>query len=341
VIIKLKKKKYLQKAGVINIVRAFISIIIPIYNSEKYLEQCLDSVLKQSYSNYEVIMIDDESTDSSRMIYEKFVHTDKRFVSYHQKNHGVSGARNKGLDVAKGDIIVFLDSDDMIFPVFLEHIVQLFEEGNDLICFSAVNFKENIQCADICEDIFEVSVEKYTPEKLIENLLYHRQQLSITRSAYRREKYPELRFRKELHICEDVIMLLEILVLCTDEIPFVKTKLYGYRLHKQSLTHYGNWRKKLTGLTAMNIMEDILLDHDIYMEKAFISRRMNSMRLIYKSIPWKERRERNIVWENIRKYRKTVITDVQAQKAERLAAVVSLCGQRVYRFVLFLAETVR
>ena len=83
----MKKKKYLQKAGVINIVRAFISIIIPIYNSEKYLEQCLDSVLKQSYSNYEVIMIDDESTDSSRMIYEKFVHTDKRFVSYHQKNH--------------------------------------------------------------------------------------------------------------------------------------------------------------------------------------------------------------------------------------------------------------
>lgn len=63
-------------------------------------------------------MIDDGSTDSSRMIYEKFVHTDKRFVSYHQKNHGVSGARNKGLDVAKGDIIVFLDSDDMIFPVF-------------------------------------------------------------------------------------------------------------------------------------------------------------------------------------------------------------------------------
>ena len=62
-----------------------ISIIVPVYNSEKYLEQCLNSVLKQSYSNYEVIMIDDGSTDSSRMIYEKFVHTDKRFVSYHQK----------------------------------------------------------------------------------------------------------------------------------------------------------------------------------------------------------------------------------------------------------------
>ena len=315
----------------------FVSMIIPIYNSEKYLAQCLESVIKQSYKNYEVILIDDGSTDASGKICEKYVDIDKRFAVYYQKNQGASTARNKGLDAAGGDIIIFLDSDDIIFPSFLETIVDLFEEGNDVVCFSAVNFKKSIPYTEISE----VVVDKYTPQQMIENLLYHRQQLSITRSAYKREKYAGLRFKEEFYIREDIIMLLELLVLCTNTVSFVKTNLYGYRLHKESLTHHGNWRKKLTGLAAMDIMENILLDHNVHMEKALISRRMNTMRLVYKSIPWSEQNVRTCVWKNMKHNRKTVITDRQAQKKERLAALVSLCGQRIYRMFLALADCVR
>lgn len=106
-----------------------VSIIVPIYNSEKYLEQCLNSVLRQTYTNYEVILIDDGSTDDSRRIYNRFIEFDNRFVSYYQKNQGVSAARNHGLDVAEGEIIIFLDSDDVLFPTFLEYIVHPFMDG--------------------------------------------------------------------------------------------------------------------------------------------------------------------------------------------------------------------
>lgn len=314
-----------------------VSIIVPIYNSEKYLEQCLNSVLRQTYTNYEVILIDDGSTDDSRRIYNRFIEFDNRFVSYYQKNQGVSAARNHGLDVAEGEIIIFLDSDDVLFPTFLEYIVHPFMDGKNLICFSAINFKKEIQSMDVTG----IQVQEYTPEQLIENLLYHRKQLSITRAAYRREKYPKLRFKEELYICEDVIMLLEILISYTEFVPFIETNLYGYRIHKGSLTHYGNWRRKLTGLVAMDLIEDILIDGDIDMGNALINRRMNTMRLIYKTIPWKECEIRNLIWKNIKEYRRTVIIDRQAMYRERVTAVVSLCGQRMYRFFLFLLEIIK
>lgn len=317
--------------------KAFVSIIVPIYNSEKHLEQCLNSVLAQSWSDYEVILIDDGSTDNSREIYGRFLKLDKRFAAYHQANKGASAARNYGLDVAQGKILIFLDSDDVIFPTFLEHIVRCMDDGKDLVCFSSKKFRDRIQLTNI-EDI---RVKEYTPLQSIENLLYHKIPLSVTRAAYRRETFAQLRFMEDLYICEDVVMLLEILILYEGTIPFIETELYGYRIHKESITHYGNWRKKLTGLTAMEVMKDSLVKSNIYMEKAWISRCMNSMRLIYKTIPWKEREERDMIWRNIKQYRKTVMFDRQAAKRERVSAAVSLCGQSVFRLFLCMTEAVR
>lgn len=310
---------------------AYASIIIPVYNCEKYLDQCLKSVLSQTFRDYEVILIDDGSKDNSRTIYEKFVKQDRRFTAYCQDNQGVAAARNKGLDIAQGEVIAFLDSDDIIFDKFLEIIVDFFTKGYDLVCFEAVKFENSICQAGAPE----VSFQEFTAEQVIEDLLYHRKQLCITRSVYRKNKYPDLRFKEELFICEDLLMLLEILVSYKSAIPFVTVPLYGYRIHRGSLTHYGNWRRKLSGIQAMDMIENILIDHEIYLEKALINRRMNSMRLIYKTIPWDEKKDRNKVWKIIKKYRKTVIFDKGSQKKERLASFVSLFGQRVYRLFLF------
>ena len=93
-----------------------ISVIIPIYNAEKYLSRCLDSVLEQDYDNYEVIMVNDGSSDNSLDICNQYVKKDKRFSVITQKNKGVSEARNTGLSAAKGDYLQFIDSDDFILP---------------------------------------------------------------------------------------------------------------------------------------------------------------------------------------------------------------------------------
>ena len=90
----------------------FFSIIVPVYNSEKYLSQCIESVLSQSYSNFELILVDDSSTDSSFEICQLFANKDARINVIHKENGGTSSARNVGLNNAKGDYILFMDNDD-------------------------------------------------------------------------------------------------------------------------------------------------------------------------------------------------------------------------------------
>ena len=101
---------------------AFVSIIIPIYNTSKYLEKCLDSIRKQTYSNIEVLLIDDGSKDGSGGIADKYARLDSRFKVEHLINGGVSRARNKGLELARGNYVTFIDSDDYIAE---DHIYNL------------------------------------------------------------------------------------------------------------------------------------------------------------------------------------------------------------------------
>lgn len=113
---------------------SMISIIVPIYNVSKYLEDCLQSILSQDYNNIEVLCVDDGSTDSSANIVKKFEELDKRFKLLQQSNSGVSVARNLGLKYAKGEYICFVDADDMIAPNFLSVLYKFSKEGHFSVC---------------------------------------------------------------------------------------------------------------------------------------------------------------------------------------------------------------
>lgn len=95
-----------------------ISVIIPVYNVEPYLKQCLDSVLQQTYEDIEVILVDDGSTDNSGMICDEYTLRDSRIKVIHNEHCGQSDARNKGMWAASGDVISFIDSDDYVSPFF-------------------------------------------------------------------------------------------------------------------------------------------------------------------------------------------------------------------------------
>lgn len=111
-----------------------ISVIIPVYNVEKYLHRCLDSVIEQTYKNLEVILIDDGSTDHSGEICDDYAAKDVRIHVIHQENQGVSAARNKGLDTAKGEYIAFVDSDDYILPEMYAKMLECIIENNVDFC---------------------------------------------------------------------------------------------------------------------------------------------------------------------------------------------------------------
>ena len=118
--------------------RNCISIIIPVYNAEAYLETCVDSVLSQEHQNLEVILINDGSTDGSGEICDAFAESDDRVVVIHKKNGGVSSARNAGLDLAKGDIISFLDCDDYILPDMYGTLLEKMENAGAQIAICTV-----------------------------------------------------------------------------------------------------------------------------------------------------------------------------------------------------------
>lgn len=119
----------------------FISFIIPIYNSEKYLEQCIESVLNQTYTDFELILINDGSTDQSGEICEKFAAGDYRIKLFHKANGGVSSARNLGLQVVTGQWITFVDSDDFLLKDFLNDFLSFFNPQIELLIQGLSNLK--------------------------------------------------------------------------------------------------------------------------------------------------------------------------------------------------------
>ena len=110
-----------------------ISVIIPVYNSQEFLDACLSSVLQQTYQNFEIILVDDGSTDGSAALCDQWVERDSRIHTIHQKNQGVSAARNRGLVAATGDLVSFIDSDDRLEEDMYEFLVKLVQDyGADI-----------------------------------------------------------------------------------------------------------------------------------------------------------------------------------------------------------------
>ena len=108
------------------------SVIIPIYNVEEYLAKCIDSVLAQEYESYEILLIDDGSTDGTAELCDALAIEDPRICVIHQNNHGISASRNTGLNHAKGKYIAFFDADDLIDSKMFSSLVPLIESGAEL-----------------------------------------------------------------------------------------------------------------------------------------------------------------------------------------------------------------
>ena len=114
-----------------------VSIIIPVYNVEQYLDQCMETVLGQTYSNLDIILVDDGSKDKSSQMCDEYVAKDKRVKVLHKENGGLSSARNKGLELAKGQYIIFPDPDDYLEKDYIQTIINTIKTNNwpDFIFF--------------------------------------------------------------------------------------------------------------------------------------------------------------------------------------------------------------
>ena len=122
-----------------------VTIVIPVYNSEKYLDDCIESVVNQSYKNIEILLINDGSTDNSKKICEKWSIIDKRIKIYNKKNSGAAESRNVGIEHSKGDYITFIDSDDYIETDLIEKCVKSIFTKNTIVMYGLKNVDEVIK----------------------------------------------------------------------------------------------------------------------------------------------------------------------------------------------------
>lgn len=173
-----------------------ISIVIPAYNAGKYIEKCLQSIIYQNYKDIEIIIVNDGSTDNTREICEKFVNQDSRIKLINTENRGAGSARNTGIDVAKGEYISFIDSDDYICPNYYSRMYGMIKDGNADIVEG--HYK---RVSGYDEDVFTNTgkLQEYTNiEKLL--ILYGDDEVEyinsviVTNKLYRRNLFKEIRF---------------------------------------------------------------------------------------------------------------------------------------------------
>ena len=174
-----------------------ISVIVPVYNVEEYLEECLESIRKQTYQNIEVILVNDGSTDGSQAICEHFCQIDKRFRLINQKNQGQSIARNRGLKESLGEYIMFVDSDDVVSLGLLEQLMKYMSNGSDIV---ECDRTEAIQCLN--EEKKDIHVKEFDSNEALYQCFNHGVSWSPVAKLYRRKIVEKVPFLENL-IYED------------------------------------------------------------------------------------------------------------------------------------------
>lgn len=182
-----------------------ISVIVPVYNIEKYLSRCIESVCSQTYPNLEIILVDDGSTDTSGAICDEYTTKDKRIRVIHKENGGSSSARNVGIEAAKGDYLGFVDSDDYIESQMYEIMVQAIQEnGSGIIQVARDEIDENGNLMPgIC--LMPEKVQKYEAEEFLKELLLHKGDCSfctkiLKRDLFFNKRFPEGVLNEDFHL---------------------------------------------------------------------------------------------------------------------------------------------
>lgn len=236
-----------------------ISIIIPVFNTEKYLSKCLDSVLAQTYINYEVIIINDGSTDKSGEIIDHYSKNEDRIHPYHRKNAGVSSARNLGIKKAAGDYICFIDSDDIIENTYLETLYNAIQGVADSSVggFQYIDVPkekvitvvpENNEIKNLNDSILDfLDYKKPDWQRYMVNRLF---KMSVI-------KKNNIRFREDIYYKEDGVFLVDYLCKSNGLVSYSNQIIYYYRQNQNSAL--GSLHTKFNKKILTNINAHLLI----------------------------------------------------------------------------------
>lgn len=224
-----------------------ISVVVPVYKVEKYLNQCIASIVNQTYRNLEIILVDDGSTDCCPDICDSWEKRDKRINVIHQKNSGGGQARNHALDIARGEFVTFVDSDDYIAPIMFEFLHSHFLDDVDIVECNYCEVEDEKASFSGENDLYETHF--FTAEEaMIENIKDHIFRQLIWNKMYRRSVIKHIRFPVGCKI-DDEFWTYQVLGNAR-KLVYTNKILYAYRQQKNSVMHLLSAARRLEAVEA-------------------------------------------------------------------------------------------
>lgn len=215
-----------------------ISIIVPVYNVEEYLKQCLDSILEQTFSDYEVILVNDGSTDNSGLICQEYAEKDSHIRYFEKENGGLSDARNYGIEQAQGEYLTFVDSDDWVTETYIEELYSKLQYYNaDISICNYFRFQDSN--VTFYKHVFEPYEKEYDSKYLLEHYFEIEGGdfflTTVWGKLYKKSLFEELRFAKGI-TSEDTALIYKVYALSYKIVYFHKDN-YCYRQREGSISN--------------------------------------------------------------------------------------------------------
>lgn len=311
---------------------SLISVIIPIYNVAKYLKQCLDSVVNQTYTNLEIILVDDGSTDKSGLICDEYSKTDSRIKLIHKKNEGVAAARNTGLDNCSGEYITFVDPDDVIDIFFFERLYKLSKNYNaDLTIGKHIELKEQSQFSfDSGADNAELIERKELYRKIF---LQEGTDAFLWAKLYKKNILDNIRCPKG-EIYEDIRIIDKIIEKC-NIIVYTNYTGYGYIQHKGSITHGEMSDKYMSCIKAAEDLLELVKNKYPEIEYAAIRKYIYANYHVLDVSVFSDKYDdiSKQIKENILKYKKFIFKSRYVSRTKKVQTVFLMGSFSVYKIL--------
>lgn len=318
-----------------------ISIIVPVYKVENYLEKCIKSILSQTYTNLEIILVDDGSTDACPQICDQYAQIDCRIKVIHKENGGLSDARNAGLEAAKGEYIAFVDSDDYIASTMYEHLYHILKQnqGDIAICrFLKVedgSKEEKLECKEQIETYSNVEAlaKFYTEDRV--------QMVVVWNKLYKREIFRGLRYKKgKQH--EDEFIIHRLLDRA-DKIVFSNQELYFYLQRSSSIMGQGFSNTNLDKIEAFRERKEYFREkgYQALYEKAasgYIAIILYDYALLKRFNPEKKEQLRELKKNFSQEYKRSYHN---LSKKLRIGCILFRIHPNLFRFVLAIEKGVK
>lgn len=311
-----------------------ISVIIPMYNTSKYLQNCLYSVVNQTYKNLEIILVNDGSTDNSKTIVKKYAEKDPRIKIINQKNQGLSVARNTGIEKSTGTYITFVDSDDEIDLDMIEKMLTTIQANKTDI--AVCSFKETYPNGKITHFGQKYITRNYNTENALKAMLKEQGfMVSATMKLFPKEYFKNIEFPiGKLH--EDVSTTYK-LIMQANSISYLQDELYTYCHHSNSITSKKFDNRKLDLITLTDEMCNDIDKKYPKLKNVTKERRMRARFSILRQIPLGHQESKNILMY-LKNHKSYITKNPEATLIDKLALKIALINPRIFQFLYKLSK---